>query len=171
VLERGPFQTCPGCGATHSFGILSAVGDTVRRRCKACRFSLDEVLPALDKKVIYLDQFAISEFYKVKSKTRRPDAGNQEFWQDFQRLANRAYLLQQVIFPASNIHSDETIVSPFASDLGLAHEMMSGDTSFEDAQEIAAQHEFAYAKAYLSGSPPPELSTDVDDILDGQRND
>jgi hypothetical protein len=77
------------------------------------------VLPAVDKKVIYLDQFAISEIYKVKSKTRRPDGGNLEFWQDFQRIANRAYLLQQVIFPASNIHSDKTIVSPFASDLGL----------------------------------------------------
>jgi hypothetical protein len=79
-------------------------------------------------------------------------------------------LLQQVVFPASNIHSDETIVSPFASELGLAHEMMSGDTSFEYAHKIAAQHEFACAEAYLSGSPPPELSTEVDDILDGHRN-
>jgi hypothetical protein len=170
VFERGPFQTCLGCGERDSFGILRVGGDTVRRRCKTCRFSLDEVLPPVDKKVIYLDQFAISEFYKVKSNTRRPGAGNQQFWQDFQRLANSAYLLQQVIFPASNVHSDETIVSPFASDLGLAHEMMSGETSFEYAHEIAAQHEFAYARAYLSGLPPPELSTDVDDILDGHRN-
>jgi hypothetical protein len=170
VFERGPFQTCPSCDAAGSFGILSVGGDTVRRRCKTCRFSLDEVLPAVDKKVIYLDQFAISEFYKVKSNTRRPGAGNQQFWQDFQRIANRAYLVQQVVFPASNIHSDETIVSPFASDLGLAHEMMSGDTSFEYAHEIAAQHEFAYAEAYIRGSEPPELSTDVDDILVGDRN-
>jgi hypothetical protein len=170
VFERGPFQTCPACGRTESFGILSAGGNTVRRRCKACRFSMNEVLPAVDKKVIYLDQFAISEIYKVKSKTRRRDGGNLEFWQDFQRIANRAYLLQQVIFPASNIHSDETIVSPFASDLGLAHEMMSGDTSFEYAHKIAAQHEFAFAEAYICGSRPPEPSNDVDDILDGNRN-
>jgi hypothetical protein len=170
VFERGPFQTCPGCGKRDSFGILSVGGDTVRRRCKTCRFSLDEVLPSVDKKVIYLDQFAISEFYKVKSNTRRPGAGNQQFWQDFQRLANRAYLLQQVIFPASNIHDDETTVSPFASDLGLAHEMMSGDTSFEYAHKIAALHECAYAEAYINGLEPPKLSTDVDDILEGDRN-
>ncbi|WP_354256292.1 hypothetical protein [Bradyrhizobium sp. F1.13.3] len=131
---------------------------------------MDDVLPALDKKVIYLDQFAISEFYKVKSKTRRPNAGNQTFWEEFERLANRAYLLQQVVFPASDIHSNETIVSPFASELGLAHEMMSGDTSFEYAHKIAAQHELAYAEAYIGGSDPPTLSTDVDDILEGDRN-
>jgi hypothetical protein len=171
VFERGPFETCISCRAPESLGILSAGGDSVRRRCKVCRFSFNEALPPVDKKVVYLDQFAISELYKVKSQTRRQDAGNRQFWQDFHRLANRAYLLQQVIFPASNIHSDETIVSPFASDLGLAHEMMSGDTSFEDAHKIAGKHELAYAEAYLRKLPPPELSSDVDDILEGRRND
>lgn len=170
MFERAPFEACPHCRAPDTFGILSAGGETVRRRCKVCRFALNEVLPEVEKKVIYLDQFAISELYKVKSKTRRQDAPNLQFWQDFQRLANRAYLLQQAVFPASNIHSDETIVSPFASDLGLAHEMMSGDTSFEAAYIIAGQHEFAYAQAFINQSPPPELSANVDDILKGGRN-
>jgi hypothetical protein len=170
VFEQGPFQTCPSCRTTESFGILRVGGDAVWRRCKTCRFSLDDALPALNKKVIYLDQFAISEFYKVKSKTRRPNAGNQGFWEEFESLANTAYLLQQVVFPASDIHSNEKIVSPFADELGLAHEMMSGDTSFEYAHKIAAQHELAYAEAYIAGSHPPELSTSVDDILEGDRN-
>lgn len=170
MFERGPFEKCPKCKKPESFGILRAGGESMERRCVACRFTLNFVLPDLGKKVIYLDQFAISELYKVKSKTRRPNATNEAYWQDFYRLANRAYLLQQVIFPASNIHSEETIVSPFASELGLAHEMMSGDTSFEYAHRISAQHEQAYAEAYISGAKPPALSTDVDDILEGNRN-
>jgi hypothetical protein len=41
---------------------------------------------------------------------------------------------------------------PNAGDLGLAHEMMSGDTSFEAAYKVAAQHEFAYARAFINQS-------------------
>ncbi len=170
MFERGPFEKCPKCREPESFGILRAGGESMERRCVSCRFTLNFLLPGVDKKVIYLDQFAISELYKIKSKTRRPNATNEPFWQDFYSLANRAYLLQQVIFPASNIHSDETIVSPFASELGLAHEMMSGDTSFEYAHRISNEHELNYAKAYIDGATPPALSTDVDDILEGKRN-
>jgi hypothetical protein len=169
MLERGTFHKCLSCGED-GIGILRVGGQSVRRRCKFCRFSYDKLLPPIDKKVVYLDQFAISEVYKIKSKTRRPGAAIEWFWQEFERLANKAYLLQQVIFPASNIHNDETIVSPFASDLGLAHEMMSGDTSLEYAYKIAYRHELQYATAYISKVEPPILSTDVDEILIGERN-
>lgn len=170
MFESGPFRKCPNCQTTDSFGILSVGGLSLNRRCKNCRFRLSEPLPSPDKKVIYLDQLAVSEIFKTKSKTRRPGASNETFWIDVEREANRTYLLQQAIFPASSIHRDETTVSPFASELSLAHEMMSGDTSFQNTDDINLTQVLDFAKAYFEGRAPPTISFNVDNILDGDRN-
>jgi hypothetical protein len=169
MFELPPFQKCPRCKNV-SFGILSVGGNSVTKRCKDCRYSHDEVLPDLDKRVVYLDQFAVSELYKTKSKTRRPGAPSEQFWQDCYTLANRAYLRQQVIFPASNLHFDETIVWHSPGELRLAHEMFSGETSFENTDAIATLQEWEFAKAYLTGRGPPGLSFNVDEVLLGDRN-
>ncbi|OSJ22071.1 hypothetical protein [Bradyrhizobium japonicum] len=128
------------------------------------------MLPALNKKVVYLDQFAISELFKTKTKTRRAGAPREAFWKDCWDLANRAYLRQQVVFPSSNIHSDETIVFHSPSELRLAHEMLSGDVSFRATHDVATEHEQIFAEAFLAGQPPPSIVFDVDEILDGDRN-
>ena len=109
MFELPPFRKCLRC-KSESFGTLSVGGNRVTKRCKECRYSHDEVLPDVDKRVVYLDQFAVSELYKTKTNTRKPGAPHDQFWRDCYALANRAYLRQQVIFPASNLHSDETMV-------------------------------------------------------------
>ncbi|WP_342710856.1 hypothetical protein AAFG13_00925 [Bradyrhizobium sp. B124] len=128
------------------------------------------MLPAVEKRVIYLDQFAVSELYKTKAKKRRPGAPHEQFWQDCYSLGNLAYLRQQVIFPASNLHSDETIVWHSPEDLRLAHEMFSGETSFERTDAIAARQEWEFARAFLKGDTRPTMSTDVDQVILGTRN-
>jgi transcription elongation factor Elf1 len=122
MFELPPFRKCPRC-KSESFGTLSVGGNRVTKRCKDCKYSHDEVLPDVDKRVVYLDQFAVSELYKTKAKRRKPGAPHEQFWQDCYSLGNLAYLTQQVIFPASNLHSDETIVWHSPEELRLAHEM------------------------------------------------
>ena len=169
MFETGPFRSCPRC-RKDSFGILSVGGRTLTRRCAACRYSHSEELPAVDKKVVYLDQFAISELFKIKTNKRRVGAPHEAFWRDVLTLADRAYLRQQVVFPASNIHSDETIVWHSPDDLKIAHAMLSGETSFRSTDDIAAEHELEFANAYLLQQAPPKLVFDVDDVLSGDRN-
>jgi len=169
VFELPPFRRCPRC-KKESFGTLSVGGNAVTKRCKECRYSHSEVLPELDKRVVYLDQFAVSELYKTKAKTRRAGAPHERFWQDCYALANRAYLRQQVIFPASNLHSDETIVWHSPGELRLAHEMFSGETSFEDTDAIATQQEWEFAKAFLKDDGPPAIDFNVDEVISGERN-
>lgn len=170
MLERAPFEKCPSCGDL-TLGILSAGGSTLRRRCQKCRYATSTPLPELSKKVVYLDQFAISEIFKVKSGRRRPHSGGQAFWEEVTAQIDRTYLLQQVIFPGSNIHRDETIVSPWASDLTLAHEMLSGDASFTNYEHVEQKQVLEYARAYLNNRAAPCLSFDVDEVLEGNRND
>jgi hypothetical protein len=118
-----------------------------------------------------LDQFAVSELYKTKEGKRRPGAPSALFWQRCYKLAELAYKRQQVIFPASNLHSDETIVWHSPGELRLGHEMFSGETFFDRTDEIATNQEWEFAEAYISGSGPPALTFNVDDILSGDRND
>jgi hypothetical protein len=101
---------------------------------------------------------------------RRAGAPHEAFWKDCLRLANRAYLRQQVIFPASNVHSDETIVWHSPADLRLAHEMLSGETSFKSTDDVAYEHQLNFARAYLNKAEPPEIAFSIDDIIDGERN-
>jgi hypothetical protein len=170
VFERAPFQACPHCKQDSTFGILSARGSILTRRCKSCRYSYAEPLPEIQKDVVYLDQFAISEIFKVKSGTRRLGASSQKFWEECERETNKTYLLQQVIFPASNIHFDETIVSPYSSDLMLAHEMMGGDRRFIHSEKVVLQQTIEFAKAFMRGLAAPKMQFHIDDILEGRRN-
>src|SRR4051794_18084031 len=170
VFERGPFRSCPRCRKEATFGLLSVDGSMLTRRCKACMYMNAEPLPPLNKQVVYLDQLAISEIFKVKSGTRSREAHNRKFWEDVERSVTRAYLLQQIIFPASSIHMDETIVAPFAGELRLVHEMLGGDTSFASVDEVEMCQVRVFADAYLQNRPPPQLSFDRDHILEGERN-
>ncbi|MBO9581450.1 MAG: hypothetical protein J7498_11215 [Sphingobium sp.] len=166
--ERGPFLKCLKCQEAEGLGILSAGGDTLRWRCTKCRYGYSEILPELDKKVIYLDQFGFSELHKLRARTRREDK-HTAFWSKVSDLINEAVLLQQLILPYSNIHHDETIVSPFAEALRDTQEHIGGDISFISTNEIQLDQMEVFAEAFASGAEP-SLEFDVDDILDDERN-
>lgn len=130
-----------------------------------------EPLPPVDKAVVYLDQFAISNIYKVSTGTLRETAPSHAFWVKLHAAVQRAYLLQQVVFPASSIHDDETLVAAGMADgLALAHDMLSGETEFDRVEDIAMAQVWAFVEAYADGKPPPDLDFGVDGILEGERN-
>lgn len=166
--ERGPFSKCPKCQEAEGLGVLSAGGDTLRWRCTKCRYGYSEILPKLDKKVIYLDQFGFSELHKLRASARREDK-HTAFWSKVSDVINEAVLLQQVILPHSNIHHDETIVSPFAEALRETQEAIGGDASFVSTNEIQLDQMEVFAEAFATGTEP-KFEFDVDDILDEERN-
>lgn len=170
MFERPPFKDCGSCGQQQATGILWVSPTSFKRRCKYCKAAASYPLPDLDKKVLYLDQFAISEIFKTKNAKRPPEAHHTEFWAEATRLLDRALMRQQLICPASNIHRDETIVYHDGEALGLAHEMLGGDTSFEDTTTIEHRQIFRYLDAYLNDHNAPQLQFEVDDILHGRRN-
>jgi len=170
VFETPPFFDCQRCGAASTFGILHIGDKRLSQRCSRCRFTVPTSLPALDKKVIYLDQFAISNVYKIRAGETLKQPLVHDFWVEFDRRITRAQMSQAAIFPASDIHKDETIVSRFPSELRIAHEMFSGDTSFEDSESLLREQETAFAKAYINGEHTPDFEFYIDDALKGHRN-
>lgn len=170
MWECPPFKTCPKCDREQGFGILGIESDYYERRCKFCGAKAAYSLPQVDKKVLYLDQFAISEIFKVKTRQRRTDAPHAKFWSETNELIDRAILYQQIICPASNIHLNETIVYHDGNALSIAHEMLGGDTSFVNATKIERRQICRHLEAYLKGEDPPAFDFHVDEIIDGHRN-
>lgn len=165
--ERGPFTKCAKCGED-TFGFLSAGKRTITHRCSKCRYRIDDQLPEVDKKVLYFDQFAFSELFKIEAGTRRQDELT-DFWQELHRLVRRVVLLQQAILPHSNIHSNETIVSPWPNELREAYEGIGGDLALLDTTSIQLQDIGEFASAFIE-ERGPNFDFAVDRVLNGQRN-
>ena len=64
ISSKGPFKTCPQCGA-QEFGVYGVHGCMYRRRCRACWHGAEFPLWPLSRKIIYIDQFAISDMMKT----------------------------------------------------------------------------------------------------------
>ena len=172
MFELPPFEACPFCRAEESFGLLNVHQYTFEKRCKSCRKSLSYGLPEVDKKVIYLDQFALSNLMKAANNSFRPNTNVQEvaFWKSLYNKVNNIVLKQLAVFPNSLLHLNESLLSPFHSQLEKMYEQLSGDTSFEDHETICRNQICEFAGAWIQGKAPPEISFDIDKILDGRRN-
>jgi hypothetical protein len=165
--ERGPFGVCPEC-QRNTFGILSAGGDRLTLRCTECRYSHSEVLPEVEKRVIYLDQSIFSLLFQMREDGRLP-AGHEEFARDLYRRIRHVVLLQQAIAPHSDVHHDETTVFHSANKLRLAYEWIGGDARLKDTREVEQMQMWEYAQAYIE-QREPALSLDVDEVLENTRN-
>ena len=89
---------CPSCGAPESYGNVSVGGNRLLRGCLKCK-QLDRIqLPALQKKVIYLDQFFYSHAFR----------GNHPMFVEAQKRITALALAQQIVAPYSNLHEDES---------------------------------------------------------------
>ena len=165
--ERAPFERCPFCGTEGSFGFLSAGGRQMVQRCIKCQESLQTQLPEVDKEVIYLDQFVFSELFKVRS--GRYKGPHEEFWREVDHLIRTALLWQQAVFPHSNVHHDETIMSPWPRELKKAYEGVGGDIALIDTNDIQLMEIAEFASAFISGKDPA-LSFEIDVAIRGKRN-
>lgn len=65
MFIRAPYEDCPKCKRTDTFGVSTSIGrDSYTKKCKECFYVESYKLPKLNKKIIYLDQFVISDMMK-----------------------------------------------------------------------------------------------------------
>lgn len=161
-----PFITCPKCGQ-QTFGILSIFQSHYTRRCKDCLYPKGSenpafyYLPNIEKKIIYIDQFAISNMMKILNpKTKAYSKEMDTFWIN---LFDKIYLLfqmQLIICPNSEFHSDESLVSEYYPSLRRMYELISHNISFCEENKIKSLQLLDYAENWISGkkSQAPEIN-------------
>lgn len=132
-----PYLKCPKCG-NETFGVLSIYEQEYLRRCKECFYPRGHEiaerfpLPALNKKIIYLDQHAISEMTKAKK-----DPSGRKEWRDLYNLIDSLVLNQAIVCPDSQYHEEESELSKsLAEELKKFYEQMSRGISFKSAHQI-----------------------------------
>lgn len=167
-MSSPPLATCVACGKRYR-ALVQLKAGIASYRCASCDDVTWDEMPTLDKKILYLDQLAISQIFKIKTDTYPPDAPHHAFWAKVAELLEQCVLLQQLLCPSSDIHRDESMVFARGDELSLAHEMLGGDTSFQASSEIEGDQVWTYLRAFVSDTEP-ELDFSVDKILHGHRN-
>lgn len=130
-----PFITCPKC-EKKSYGVLSIYARHYIRRCRECWYDESYKLPPVSRKVIYLDQFAISEMMKsINPSLKKTDKVDPFFRKLFEKL-DVLNKLQVIICPESTSHFDESFVSPFYPALKRIYQQLAHNFSFYDPDTI-----------------------------------
>ena len=91
-------QPCPSCSRIGKYGNVMITGELLLRRCTACGYKAEIVLPQLNKRIIYLDQSFFSHAFRASLK-------------DFVDAAKRIESMakhQLICCPRSRAHEQET---------------------------------------------------------------
>src|SRR5204863_2824057 len=103
-----PFLLCPDCGE-QTFGVLMVCDRHYVRRCISCWFDDSFPLPPVHKRIIYLDQFVISNMMKELN----PEDGRARgYYHALFCALDRLSSLQLIVCPDSPLHDHESLVDP-----------------------------------------------------------
>lgn len=160
-----PFVTCPKCDSQR-FGVLMVNCKNYIRRCQDCMYPNQHrgehysiPLPSLRKKVIYLDQFAISNMVMAldpESKAHRegkfaPGTAGERWLTVYEKLY-RLYWLQLIVCPHSIFHVEESLVAPhMQKKFKRFYELLSHNNSFHSPQSIQDAQIYHYAEHWAKG--------------------
>ncbi len=162
-----PFTKCPKCKKEDSYGLLMVNTRSYTKRCRECWYSENYDLPALDKKIIYLDQFVISNMMKaINEKLGKKEKVDKVYLKLFEEL-DRMVKLQLIICPDSMYHRDESLLS-FYKALKRMYEHLSYATTFYDSGTIRRFQLDEDFKNYLTSKSSDWKSLlDTSDVLPG----
>lgn len=145
-----PYIKCPFCGK-QSFAMASISTRSYWRRCFECGENGQAVkLPPLNKKLVYLDQFAISEMMKVLNATFGKQDKVDPYWLTVFEKLDRLIKLQLIACPSSDFHYSESVVAPrgYAA-MRQMYSHLSHGSSFKSSRDIrlAQAHQYLEFKA------------------------
>ncbi|ETT67434.1 hypothetical protein BSK66_29365 [Paenibacillus odorifer] len=129
-------------------------------------------LPILNKKIIYLDQFAISNMMKALNPHMRSNKEGKvdEFWlRLFERLDSLSKL-QLIICPDSEIHNSESLLSGFYEPLKRMYELMSSGRTFFEKGIIQRRQIIEHFTNWLNGRADTSLNLDPQCVIHGKIN-
>jgi hypothetical protein len=170
-LVHGPFVTCPNCGS-NEFGIYQVGVEMYSRRCRQCWFKGSFPLPPLSRKVVYIDQFAISNMMKTLNarSPRHASAKADPFWLKLFEALERVVKLQLVVCPDSDVHHNESMVFPWYEELKRMYEQFShGDATFDSTDDVAMRQLNKALLAWLDNKTP-QYTFDPKDVVHGNLN-
>lgn len=136
MFISGPYKDCPSCKSRNTFGVFMTISGhaTYQRECLKCSHQQDFPFPKIKKKVIYLDQFILSNLTKLldSSHPKNEEIKKDNFWKTLYEKLEHVSKSQAVVFPDSFFHKDESTVGRinFQHIRRLYQHLSSGKTLF-----------------------------------------
>lgn len=141
-------------------------GQSYTRRCKECLHTQTWPLPIPVKKLLYLDQFFVSNVAKLRD-PKLPTAKRQRLDVFYEQVANkieRLCQLQAITCPQSSLHENESMVAPNFESIREVYRALSGGNSFLDPIIVRDRQLLGLAKK-AAGFVAPEQTFDRRDVL------
>jgi hypothetical protein len=159
-LIMRPYRHCRSCGC-ETLGLMSVGPSSVHRRCATCLESASSPLPEIVKKVVYLDQFAVSDMMKTLDPASPSHGRVPERWLDLFSLVDRLVKLQLIVCPDSEAHRDESSLHPETAKLRRLYEHLSTGVSFLPFEQIRDRQVHALFESWVDGAAPPATAHDA----------
>lgn len=165
-----PFRNCPACGKKE-FGVHLISADRYMRRCRDCWHNQYFSLPKLRKKIIYLDQFVISNLMKLDNPgfQRNDRLTKETFWTELRELLFQLRGMQLICCPNSRSHETESRISLFNDELKKTYEALSGGIRFNSFNDISNNQIRELALAW-SENREPQFGFDPRHVLTKDPN-
>ena len=136
-------KACPRCKREGVFGRRLVNRYNIVSLCSACGATESEPLPQFPKKIVYLDQCALSSIVK------RKDA----FWTELHSKLNALISLQLIACPWSPVHREESMLSTqWRDQLQALYKQLAGDDRFLSPDDIELAQLRRALRCYL-GQP------------------
>ncbi|MGE4554853.1 MAG: hypothetical protein AB7D02_01845 [Candidatus Paceibacterota bacterium] len=167
IFISPPFIECPKCNKLNSFGVLMISGHHYTRRCRECWFTEIYKLPEIKKKIVYLDQFVISNMMKAINQKLGKAKKVDPFWLKLFEKLDRLVKLQLIICPDSTFHRNESLLSYYQA-LKRMYEHLSGGATFYDPSTIRRFQIAEYFKQFIASIEQPKLTIEAKNVIHGQ---
>ncbi len=167
----GPYKACPNC-KNEEFGVFFGTGGrSYTRECRACWHSETIAFPPIRKRIIYLDQFLISNIAKVLDPTARSHSitANEPFWLEVYKKLDRLSSLNLIVCPDSFFHNEESMLSgdPSYKKLRQVYEHLSHGITFYDHNTIMRFQVHQHFENYLNNEPTKPLELNPEHVTHG----
>jgi hypothetical protein len=162
-----PYLRCPKCGLDH-FGVLTIADDFMIRRCTNCQWKGRRDLPPVTKRIVFLDQSALSNMVRISHPTHRREGAYADFWRRMFVQLDRLVQLQVIVCPQGSTHEEESALDSRIEKalLGLLRRF-SGGVRFAHRRSIASIQVVGAALAWNVGRPIPSDLGETRYVLHG----
>jgi hypothetical protein len=164
-LITPPYDDCPACGARDQLGLITVGPTFYRKRCRVCMRDQSHELPTLaPKRVLYLDQLAISNLLKTTLKehshkfTEDRAATQSGYWPRLLDRLERLVHLNLLVCPRSSIHELEAAFDDrLSGHLRSFHEQLAANVQFEHQLTVERFQLEMSCVAWLNSREPESL--------------
>ena len=178
-ISRPPFLVCPRCGEK-SFGISEILPGYYLRKCNKCFYpdsqrnepEVNYILPHLSKRIIYIDQFALSYMVRALHPNMKATGNNDadNFWVRLYQKLDRLVKMQIIICPQSSFHLQESVVSNFFEPLERMYHLLSRGSKFVDQHRIRKVQVENSVRNWIRGLSKKPTINSLETVVDRNIN-